>query len=400
MPDRFDVIISGGGPAGALAAYTLACQGVDVQLFEKQLFPRYKVCGAGLTHKIIREIPYDVQPVVETTVRKFLFSRKFEDVFERESGEPLIYCTMRDTLDQFLLDKAASAGARITFGEQVTGIFEEKDAVTVTTRKGKYSSKLVIGADGASGTVTRAVGLKRDFMQGLAWEAELDVDNTSLERFSQHVFLDWGSFPGGYGWMFPKQDHFSVGVGGPASLSKHMMDYYQQFLHHLKNQGVTVNRTRSLKSWPIPVKERPGRFSTSLVMVTGDAAGLTDPLTGEGIYYAVKSGILAGEAAVRFLKSKDSLNMYSQNVNNLLMPELQEAMKIRNIFNTVPERIHHFVRDHDRAWRAFARILRGERNYLDVKNGFGKWKPLWTAASAVSGAVSSYRERKFRKAGF
>jgi hypothetical protein len=79
------------------------------------------------------------------------------------------------------------------------------------------------------------------------------------------------------------------------------------------------------------------------------------------------------------------------------MTELLEGVRIRKIFNTVPGKIHYFVRDSERAWSAFGKILRGERSYPDVKRGFGKWKILWNIASAVSGSVEKIKERSFRK---
>jgi flavin-dependent dehydrogenase len=259
---------------------------------------------------------------------------------------------------------------------------------------------LVIGAEGASGTVARSAELWQNMMPGLAWEAELKVDAVSLEKYSRHVFLDWGAFPGGYGWMFPKRDHFSVGVGGPAILSRHMMDYYGKFLNYMLTMNIRVEETMSIRSWPIPVRVKPGRVNTDRVMIAGDAAGFTDPLTGEGIYYAIRSGLLAGEAAVNFLKSGENLASYTKSVNAELMPELLEANRIKYLFNTAPTKIHHFVRDNDRAWSAFGKVLRGERNYADVRNGFGKWKPLWAAACAGAKKISDYRENRFRREGF
>lgn len=400
MSERSEVIIVGGGPAGSMAAYRLARSGTDVILLEKSDFPRYKVCGAGLTHKILEAIPYDVTPVIETVINTFIFSNGFNDVFERSSNQPLIYCTMRDRLDAFMLNKASEAGARIIFGEKVMSVSEEGDGVIVSTKMGSYNGRLVIGAEGASGAVARSAGLWSGIFPGLAWEAELMVDQDSLRRYASTVFLDWGTFPGGYGWVFPKADHFSVGVGGPAPLSRHMMKYYEMFLNFLAKNGIKVLETRSLRSWPIPSRIRPGRFSSGNVLVAGDAAGLTDPLTGEGIYYAIRSGTLAAETALSTLRGSGSPEMYTAMINKELIPELSEANRIRYLFNTAPKKIHEFVRDNDRAWRAFGKVLRGERNYHDVRSGFGRWRFLWAGACYGARLISDYREKRFRKEGF
>jgi flavin-dependent dehydrogenase len=157
----------------------------------------------------------------------------------------------------------------------------------------------------------------------------------------------------------------------------------------------------SLKSWPIPVRIKKSRFHRERVLVAGDAAGLTDPLTGEGIYYAIRSGKLASAACYDYLQGNESsLESYTCAVNKELMNELIEANRVKFIFNTVPLKIHLFVRDNERAWRAFGKVLRGERWYADVRMGFGKWQFLWGAACKVSQWISDFREKRFLGKGF
>ncbi|MEI6682615.1 MAG: geranylgeranyl reductase family protein [Bacteroidota bacterium] len=418
MTTDADVIVAGAGPAGSMAAYTLARQGISVLILEKAQFPRYKVCGAGLTHKILAEIPFDVSPVFETSIHNIVFSSGFKEVFKRTSAEPMLYCTMRDKFDHFLLRKAIEAGAKILYDVKVTGVKQERDVAIVETNTRSFSSRIIIGADGASGIVARSAGLRNHIMQGLAWEAEVTADPAIVRAYSQTVFLDWGAFPGGYGWVFPKQDHFSIGVGGPASLTKGMMNYYEGLIAYLADgpwlsgsgssapntasggrnraYSIRVLETLSMKAWPIPVRVEKSMFHNGRVMVAGDAAGLTDPLTGEGIYYAVRSGKLAAEVSLKFLLSATpTLASYSEAVNEELMSELLEANRIKYLFNTIPLRIHRLVRDNDRGWRAFGKVLRGERWYADVRKGFGKWKMLWGLACLVSKWVSGYREKRF-----
>lgn len=397
-----DVIVAGAGPAGSLAAYEAALAGLQVLILERAAFPRYKVCGAGLTHKILREIPFDISPVLETAVKTVVFSSGFRETFIRNAQEHLLYCTSRERLDSFLLDRALEAGARVIHGEHVTEVRQDGEAVTVTTRTGSYKAKRVVGADGASGNVARSVGLRSHIEPGLAWEAEVTVAPGRLEAFRETMFLDWGAFPGGYAWVFPKGDHLSIGVGGPAKLSAWMKDYYAQLTRFLeRDHGVKILETRSNKAWPIPVRVKRSRFHHGNVLVAGDAGGLTDPLTGEGIYYAVRSGIMAGRACAASLSGDGAaFENYTRMVNTELMSDLEAANRIRYIFNTVPARIHHFVRDSDRAWGAFGKILRGERTYADVPAGFGNWKFLWGSACAVAKQFSNLKESRFARKGF
>ena len=399
MQTDADVIIAGGGPAGSMAAYFLAEKGIQVILLEKSTFPKYKVCGGGLTHKILNEIPFSLLPVIETTIYAVRFSCNFREVFFRESKDPIMYCTMRGELDNFLLQKAKEMGSAVKMNQQVTKFTEEDNGISVYTKEQVFRTKILIGAEGATGIVARTAGLHAHLNHGMAWEAEIKSDPDDLARYSQTVFLDWGTFPGGYAWIFPKKDHFSIGVGGPASLSKDMLSYYELFqkslVQDVNSPVIRFSETLSMKAWPIPVRMKKSKFHSGSVLVTGDAAGLGDPLTGEGIFYAIRSGRIAAEVCSDFLSGRTrTLDPYTQQINDELMPELLEAGRIKHIFNAVPRKIHHFVRDNDRAWRAFAKILRGERKYTEVRNGFGKWKHIWGLICYISGIIGKWKEER------
>jgi flavin-dependent dehydrogenase len=263
----------------------------------------------------------------------------------------------------------------------------------------------LIGAEGVTGIVSRTAGLNGHIKMGLAWEAEVTATLEDLNRFSGTVFLDWGTIPGGYAWVFPKKDHFSIGVGGPSTLSKIMMPYYDQFMESISldsadasGEGIHFQKVISKSAWPIPVRTKKSGFQNKLVIVAGDSAGLGDPLTGEGIYYAVRSGKLAAEACCDYISGKiKSLDVYSERVNEELMTELLEANRIKHIFNIVPLKIHLFVRKEDRAWRAFGKILRGERWYADVRNGLGKWKYFWKLTCFLAGIIERFKEKQARR---
>ena len=400
-----DVIVVGAGPAGSMAAYVLALQGIQVTILEKNLFPGFKVCGGGLTYKVLHEIGIDLTPVIQTIIHSIRFSHKYDNVFTRNSDDPLMVCTMRSDLDAFLLQKAINAGAKVIMGEQVRSVRQESSGVIISTKERTFNSRLLIGADGASGIVSRAAGLSDNIKMGLAWEAEITAHPEDIKRFSETVFLDWGTLPGGYAWVFPKKDHFSIGVGGPAILSKVMMQYYDRFVTSISfdpdqysSDGIRFLKLVSKSAWPIPVRTRKSRLQNNLVLVSGDAAGLGDPLTGEGIFYAVRSGKMAAETCAEYLSGEiESTNRYSERVNEELMTELLEANRIKHVFNAVPLKIHSSVGNNDRAWKAFGKILRGERRYRDVRNGFGKWKHLWNIICFISGVLEKYKEKSIQK---
>ncbi|MCX6281389.1 MAG: geranylgeranyl reductase family protein [Bacteroidetes bacterium] len=390
-----DVIISGAGPAGTMAAYHLQKSGFSTLILEKSTFPRYKVCGAGLTHKILSLFPFDINPVIHTTVHSFRFSSGFADVFTRSSELPLMYCTMRDELDAYLLDKALEAGARVMTSEKVSSVEQDSDGIHVRTGKGEYRALYLIGADGASSLVARTFGLNKHIEWGMAWEAEVRSTTEMIDRYKDTVFLDWGSFPGGYAWIFPKKDHFSIGIGGPAHMARRMPGYYADFI---AGCGIPVVETISNRSHPLPVRTRAATFHSGRVLVTGDAAGLTDALTGEGIYWAVKSGIIASDVLKDRMEGKISdLAAFSLRINAEIIPEMMEAVNISALFNTLPLKIHHWVRNSDRVWKAFGKVLRGERSFADVPLAFGKWRFLWKPVCLLASVISKQKEKQFMR---
>ena len=384
-----DVIIAGAGPAGTLAAYTLARAGLSVLILEKQSFPRYKVCGGGITHKALSGIPFSLAPVIEREIRQIRFSCRFTDAFTHRSTQPLLYCTMRDNLDHYLLAQALKAGAQIVFDQHIRSFSQSPDAIVVNTSVNQYSSRFLIGADGASSVVARQGGFKKGIRQGVAWEAEMDAPPEELERYAETVFLDWGTIPGGYGWIFPKSDHFSVGVGGPAKYASRLPGYFD---HFVAASGISFTHTRSKKAWPIPVSSGRFPWHHQRVLVVGDAGGLTDPLTGEGIQDAIRSGILAAETIInQYDQTTPDLSRYSLQIRDTLMKEIREADHINIIFQAAPHTIHKLVRDRDRVWGAFCKILRGTRQYSDVPVGFGKFRILWKPAVRLATLISWFK---------
>jgi flavin-dependent dehydrogenase len=175
-------------------------------------------------------------------------------------------------------------------------------------------------------------------------------------------------------------------VGGPLSLAKYVNGYYERLLREL---GINVKETISLQGHTIPFRANNNKIYSNSALLLGDAAGLTDPLTGEGIYYALKSGIIASSVITDFLNNNiNDLSVYQQRVDEEIMPELYAALPIQYIFNIAPLYFHKYLRDSDRLWNAFCRILRGELSYTIVKSKLPAsdiyWKSLISTASFIN----------------
>jgi len=150
-----DAIVIGMGPAGASAAYELAQRGMSVLAFDKQVHPRYKVCGGGLSARIERILPADFKTVVEQTVYRIEFIYGGKESFYLEFPQPVAYMVMRPQFDRWFVGKAVAAGVMLHEGESVISLRMHDDGVDVNTDRGRYQARFVIGADGVKSLVAQ-----------------------------------------------------------------------------------------------------------------------------------------------------------------------------------------------------------------------------------------------------
>lgn len=296
--DCFDVIVLGCGPAGGAAAHVAARLGLRTAVIDKHAFPRSKLCGGlftGRARSTFREIfgedlPQDL--VLEKTALEFWM--RGERIAEL-SGVPPMYLTMRLDLDAEIHRRAIAAGAADFTGQRVARLDLRGQRVELAGGQ-RLSYRILIGADGVNSQVARALwGAsfdRRDTAFGLEVEAEAPEGNPA-----RALRIDFSAARYGYGWTFPKRDSTTIGVAGIASRNDDMKAAMQA---HLDRLGARAE-SGAVKGHFIPFggyRKRPGRGE---VVVCGDAAGLVDPITGEGIAYAMKSGQLAAEVARRCL---------------------------------------------------------------------------------------------------
>src|SRR5215216_5396925 len=212
--NHFDAIVLGAGPAGATAAFELARAGVKTLLIEKQKLPRHKTCGGGLTHKVAAALAFDISSVVERTISSFVLTYKMQRPRLLHSPTPLVYMVRRSQFDNLLTAKAVDAGAELFDETTVNGILPDDHGVHIGTSRGRYDADFLIGADGALGMTARAVGLMGDRVLLPAVEHEVEVSADVAADWQGKMSLDLGTLRASYGWVFPKEDHFNVGVGG------------------------------------------------------------------------------------------------------------------------------------------------------------------------------------------
>jgi geranylgeranyl reductase family protein len=291
--ERIDVLVVGAGPAGSVTAIRLAHSGARVLLVDKARFPRDKPCGGGLTGRALKHLPCDVGPVVEHVVDRMVVRAGYGGKVARSSPDPLIVMTQRRRLDLHLAEHAAAAGADFRDGIHVGDLEIEDSGVTARVGGSLVRAAYLIGADGANGVVARHAGLGGGIVRGVALEGNVRWETLRREPYDATAWVELGVVSGGYGWVFPKGDHANLGVGGWMSEGPLLRTHLDRLA---KAHGVEPSALESVRGHRLPMRELGAPAARGRVLLVGDAAGLVDPLSGDGMYEAFVSAKLASEA--------------------------------------------------------------------------------------------------------
>jgi geranylgeranyl reductase family protein len=328
MGGAFDVIVVGGGPGGSTAAWRLAKRGLRPLVLDAAVFPRVKICAGWVTHQALRDL--DIVPdKYPLTIQPFdLCVLEFEGArHETAWRRPASYGIIRREFDHYLLERAGAAGADVRCGIRVTGVEQRHDAVTVQTERGCFEAPVVIGAGGHRCPVARALGDVSEREEVVAaQESETRLPAEWVERlapFMRAPELYVEPDLRGYGWYFPKQDFVNVGIGCTGGSDGSLPRRREALIHALRATG------RLPADLPIEPfrghayvvrRQAPRRVFGPRFLLVGDAAGLARDLSGEGIGPAIRSGLLAAEAAEAYLGTGRALEGYARQITALYGP--------------------------------------------------------------------------------
>ncbi|MDH4246046.1 MAG: geranylgeranyl reductase family protein [Nitrospira sp.] len=366
MTFSYDVIVVGSGPAGSTAAWQLAKTGIAVAVLEKAALPRYKTCGGGIIGRAFQTLPLDVRHVVAQECHAAQLNVLPTGLsFTTHRPTPIVSMTMRDQFDFALLSAAEAGGATVHQRCALEDISHCGDGVTVMTNLGTMKAKFVIAADGALSTVARKMRMADGRVLIPALEYEVTVPPNQLDGFRGIARFDFGLLPHGYGWVFPKQKHLSVGVLSTVQQGGDLKQAIGRYLHLL---GCGSASQVQRHGFVIPVRPRTGPFVDQGVLLVGDAAGFADPVTGEGISFAIRSGLMAAQSLIDgHLEEEPVRQAYTHSLAETVFPELRRARLLAKLLYDLPRlRSWAFSQHGQRLCEVVTDVMAGTRQYRDL----------------------------------
>ncbi len=372
MSSNYDVIVAGGGPAGGSAAYHLGQAGARVLVLERQYIPRYKPCGGGVPKAALQQFPFSFESVIEACPDQVEYALgRFQ--IRLPLNRDAIVMVMRDRFDAYLLEKS---GAEVRTGAAVRSITETKLGVEVITEAGeKVTARYAIGADGVNSTVARQAGLWRKQGRIPAIEVEVPASAAVLQAYARRPLFMFGAIRWGYVWIFPKANHLSVGV---AALHPRRGQLQAVLGREMARRGIDVSRG-ARHGHTIPLYTRPRPVATKRILLAGDAAGLVDPLTGEGIRFALKSGRLAAEAL-----AAETPRRYAGNLFRKIGFSHSFGIPLSTTFYLIPPLCFAFGVSNPFATQAFVDLLSDKAGYPQVIFRLFATLPAFAATEALA----------------
>ena len=363
-----DVAIIGAGPAGAWAAYLLAGRGARVVLIDPS-HPREKPCGGGVTGRALSIVAPAIDPglpAVRVRSARFVDSELGREAvvrFPDGDSSTVLAVASRTSFDGRLVRAACAAGAMLVRA-RATAVEATRAGFTIRTRDGgRYHTARLFGADGANSLVRRSV--LRPFARGqLSIATGFFAHSVSAEE----IVIEFVDDPPGYIWSFPRPDHLAIGICAPAGGGATSPRLRERTSHWMDANGIEGS-AREPYAWPIPSLSASELTTLPVAgdrwSLVGDAAGLVDPITREGIFFALQSAAAAADAA----GSSNPARTYTERVRDEIASELARAARLRDLFfqprftRLLVDALHHSAAIRD----VMASLIAGTQSYRTLK---------------------------------
>lgn len=336
MTKQYDVIICGGGPTGSTAGLVLARQGFSVALLDKATFPRKKLCGGLLTWKSVKLLEAvhgeTVEQLTNAGVINYASDHYKINTYQGALAEGDLpfpfHFVDRMLFDDHLLKLAASAGVEIFEDSKI--VHCDPDLGHVVTEDGRlFEGQYVIGADGANSVIRNTFPKynRERFKEFMAPTIEISFKLEDFPRPVEYPELVVGFLEAGYGWVFPNKDRVIVGICG---LRRNKESFSKIFSEYLDFLNIDSNKVPELHGHPLPYGNYLGNPVHGRTLLAGDAGGFVEPLFGEGIFFALATGLYAGEAIADGLAKRTNPGPgYSSRLHRQVIPEIKASDRLR-----------------------------------------------------------------------
>lgn len=338
---HFDVAIVGTGPAGGIAALSLAGSGLKVALIEKEKLPRPKACGGLMPAAVSRLLGESILDDAENRIDRLSYTNNYQEPVIKKLPQKGLILVDRARFDMALVDNALEVGhgnVCLVDGYSVNTVEENARGIVLHSKGGQTAIRadFLIAADGAASKTARCLHLNPSRQLAPAIDAELVVTSQQYENFAGSIFFDYFCLPGGYGWIFPKANGtLSCGVGswaGARGIRSHLDEYLRRNL----KQGQI--KSTSYRGHPIPIFSGDFRVCSERTCLAGDAASLADPTSGEGIRFALLSGKLAADTVAKAAEGNGNCKPYSDRLATMLDRSLMQTLRFASLpFRQAPD---------------------------------------------------------------
>lgn len=376
----YDVIIAGSGPAGSMAAFVCAKAGLEVLVIEKLPFPRNKPCGGALSvrsQRVLQSVGITLPlEITDQVISGIEFMGPDLKPFVARTAQPFAKTVKRYLFDDYLVRQATAAGARFIDNCPLVRLEIFADRVVCHTNQGEFSGRFLIGADGAASKVARITGLRNPEKSeeiGIGLEVDVPVsDQVWNTHLDPSVLVVWMlNIPFGYFWAFPRKMSLSLGLGGMAAGFRNMRNLLKGFSRMFtRRKGLPPFNLHNIRGHMLPLYKQQKPITSNRVLLTGDAAGFVDTFTGQGICYALESGLLAAQAIINVRRHipdpKKVLDQYSQLVQQRFGEELRCSYSVARFIHS---HIHGFLQT-SRRLKCFSKVIfdlaSGKTDYYQI----------------------------------